>query len=110
MRPDLAKLGLGSAQFQTGEGGTLRGRSAEAEAREMLATAARAGLGFLDAGAASPMVEQMLGAAAPRPLPMKLLVKSVRGDRGPDIVEDEARASLARLGVQRAQAIVVQTA
>ena len=110
MRPDLAKLGLGSAQFQTGEGGHLRGRSPEGEVREMLGAAARSGLGYLDAGSASPLVEQMLGAQTPRPSPMKLLVKSVRGDRGPDVVEDEARASLARLGVTHAQAIIVQSA
>jgi aryl-alcohol dehydrogenase-like predicted oxidoreductase len=110
MTQDLAKLGLGSAQFQTGEGGTLRGRSPQGEIREMLAAAARSGIGFLDAGAASPLVEQMLGQGAPRPSQMKLLVKSVRGDRGPDIVEDEARASLARMGVTRAQAVIVQTA
>jgi aryl-alcohol dehydrogenase-like predicted oxidoreductase len=110
MRPDLAKLGLGSAQFQTGAGGHLRGRSPDAEVRDMLVAATRAGLGYLDAGAASPLVEQMLGQNAPRPCPMRLLVKSVRGDRGPDVVEDEARASLARFGVTRAQAIVVQSA
>src|ERR1700740_77255 len=110
MRQDLAKLGLGATQFQTGQGGHLRGRSPEGEVRDMLAVAARAGLGWLDAGAASPLVEQMLGVQAPKPTPMKLLVKSVRGDRGPDVVENEALASLGRLGLTCAHAIVVQTA
>ena len=76
----------------------------------MLQAAARAGLGFLDAGSAAPSSEQMLGAGLPRPIPMNLLVRSVRGDRGPDLVEQEVRASLARLGVERARAVVVQSA
>ena len=76
----------------------------------MLASAARAGLGFLDAGSASSHAELTLGAQLPRPMPMHMLIKSVRGDRGPDVVEDEARASLARMGVTHARAIVVQTA
>jgi aryl-alcohol dehydrogenase-like predicted oxidoreductase len=110
MKQNLARLGLGATQFQTGHGGHLRGRSPEGEVRDMLAAAARAGLGWLDAGAASTLVEQMLGAEEPRPNPMKLLVKSVRGDRGPDVVEDAALASLGRLGLTCAHAIVVQTA
>jgi aryl-alcohol dehydrogenase-like predicted oxidoreductase len=110
MRPDISKLGLGTAQFCTGDSAFLRGRSPEAEVGEMLASAARAGLGFLDAGSASSHAELTLGAQLPRPMPMHMLIKSVRGDRGPDVVEDEARASLARMGVTHARAIVVQTA
>ncbi len=110
MRPLISKLGLGTAQFCTGDSGPPRGRSPEAEVREMLAASARAGLGFLDAGAASARAELTLGAQMPRPMSMHLLVKSVRGDRGPDVVEDEARASLARMGASNARAIVVQTA
>jgi len=76
----------------------------------MLLAAARAGLGFLDAGQAQPAAEQMLGAQMPRPAPFNLMLRSVRGDRGPDLVEAEVRASLARLGLSRARAVVVQSA
>jgi aryl-alcohol dehydrogenase-like predicted oxidoreductase len=76
----------------------------------MLAAAHRAGLGLLDAGSASARGELILGAELPRPCGLPILVRSVRGDRGPDVVEEEARASLARLGLTRARAIVVQSA
>jgi len=76
----------------------------------MLAAAGRAGLGFLDAGAASATAEQILGAQAPQPFSPKIIIRSARGERGPDSVEDEARAALARLGRSCAHAIVVQAA
>jgi aryl-alcohol dehydrogenase-like predicted oxidoreductase len=110
MRPSISKLGLGGAQFCAPSSGVQRGRSPEAEARVMLAAAQRAGLGLLDAGSASARGELLLGAELPRPCGLPILIKSVRGDRGPDMVEEEARASLARLGLTRARAIVVQSA
>ena len=110
MRPLISKLGLGAAQFCANDGATTRGRSQETEVRDMLAAAIRAGLGVLDAGSASPRAELTMGAILPRPAPMAMLVRSVRGDRGPDFVEQEARACLARLGLSRARAIVVQSA
>lgn len=108
MRPTLSKLGLGASQFPAGV--TSRGRSAEAEVTDMLAAATRAGLGVLDAGSASASAEQILGAAMPRPTSMGLLIRSVRGDRGPDLVEQEIRATLFRLRVPKARAVVVQSA
>jgi aryl-alcohol dehydrogenase-like predicted oxidoreductase len=108
MRPSLRKLGLGASQFPTGA--TLRGRPPEAEVREMLIAAARADLGFLDAGGAPPSCEQMIGTHVPRPAPMGILIRSVRGERGPDVVEAEVRASLVRLKLTKARAVVVQSA
>ena len=108
MRPSLRKLGLGASQFPTGA--TLRGRPPEAEVREMLIAAARADLGFLDAGGAAASCEQMIGIHVPRPAPMGILIRSVRGERGPDVVEAEVRASLARLKLTKARAVVVQSA
>jgi aryl-alcohol dehydrogenase-like predicted oxidoreductase len=108
MISSLSKLGLGASQFQSGS--APRGRSPELEVREMLSAAARAGLGVLDAGQASPVAEQMLGAAMSSLPPFNLLIRSVRGDRGPDLVEAEVRASLARLKVSKARAVVVQSA
>lgn len=104
-----SKLGLGAAQFGL-DSPRGRGRSPEAEVRDMLAIGARAGLGVLDTGAASMHGEAVLGAVMPRPASYRITVKAPRGDRGPAYVEAEARASLARLGLNRADAIMVQAA
>jgi aryl-alcohol dehydrogenase-like predicted oxidoreductase len=108
MRPSLCKLGLGASQFPLAA--TARGRAPELEVRDMLTQVARAGLGYLDAGAATPAAEQLLGAQLPRPSAVSVLIRSVRGDRGPDAVETEVRATLARLKLTRARAVVVQSA
>jgi aryl-alcohol dehydrogenase-like predicted oxidoreductase len=107
MKASLAKLGLGAAQFPAAP--TARGRPAEAEVRDMLVAAARAGLGFLDAGQTSGGAEQLLGAVMPRPAPFHLMIRSIRGDRGPDAVEAEVRATMARLRIASARAVVVQS-
>jgi aryl-alcohol dehydrogenase-like predicted oxidoreductase len=110
MHPLVSKLGLGAAQFHLDGGAPARGRSPEAEVREMLAIAGRAGVAILDAGAASHHGEAVMGAVMPRPSPFAVTVKAARGDKGPAFVEAEARASLARLGLTRADAIMVQAA
>ncbi len=107
MIPVLSKLGLGSSQFVPGGSTPPRGRSPEAEARDILTIAGRAGLGVFDASGAWGKAETLLGDLMPRPVPFRLTIGSVRADRGPDFVEGEARASLARLAVERADAIVV---
>jgi aryl-alcohol dehydrogenase-like predicted oxidoreductase len=89
---------------------TTRGRAPELEVRDMLSAAARAGLGYLDAGAAMPAAEQLLGAQLPRPASGAILIRSMRGDRGPDAAEAEVRATLKRLRLTTARAVVVQSA
>lgn len=107
----ISKLGLGSSQFVPGGGSApARGRSPEAEARDILTIAARSGLGVFDTAGAYGRSETLLGDLMPRPVPFRLVIGSVRPDRGPDYVEAEARASLARLAVERADAIVVPLA
>jgi aryl-alcohol dehydrogenase-like predicted oxidoreductase len=103
----LSKLGLSAAQFGLDGGSSARGRGPEAEARDMLAIAARAGLSALDASHIFGRAEQTLGELMPRPVPFNVVISTARADRGPDFVEAEARASLRRLGVERAHAIVV---
>jgi len=110
MHPLISKLGLGVAQFGLDGAARGRGRAPEAEVREILAVAAQAGVGVLDSGAASMHGEAVLGAVMPRPGPFRVTVKAPRGDRGPLFVEAEARASLARLGLTHADAIMVQSA
>jgi aryl-alcohol dehydrogenase-like predicted oxidoreductase len=106
----LSKLGLGAAQFRLDSGVPARGRSAEAEIGEILAIAARSQLRVLDAATASGQGETVLGERMPKPCPFRVIVKTGRIDRGADYVDAEARASLRRLGVPRADAIVVQLA
>jgi aryl-alcohol dehydrogenase-like predicted oxidoreductase len=108
MRASLCKLGLGASQIPTGSG--LRGRPPEAEVRDMLIAAVRGDLGFLDTGGCSPAAENLVGQNLPRPATMGVLVRSIRGERGPDAVEAEVRASLARLKLTHARAVVVQSA
>jgi aryl-alcohol dehydrogenase-like predicted oxidoreductase len=110
MHPLVSKLGLSAAQFGLDGGAAPRGRSPEAEVREMLALADRAGLRLIDAGPASAHGEAVIGAVAPRPCRFRVTVRAARGDRGADFVEAEARASLARLGLVRADAIMLQAA
>jgi aryl-alcohol dehydrogenase-like predicted oxidoreductase len=106
----LSKLGFGAAQFRLGGPAVARGRSPEAEVGEILNIAARSGLGVFDTSAGSTYAEDVIGQHLPRPCRLRMVVKTGRADRGPDHVEAEARASLARLGLPRADAIVVQAA
>jgi aryl-alcohol dehydrogenase-like predicted oxidoreductase len=110
MNPLVSKLGLGAAQFGLDSGQARYARAPEAEVREMLGLAARAGIGILDTAAASAHGEAVMGAVMPRPSPFAVTIKAARGDRGPAFVEAEARASLARLGLTKADAIMVQAA
>lgn len=112
MRPHplITKLGLGTAQFGLDSRAPARGRAPDAEVREILAIAGRAGVSVLDTGAASLHGEAILGQVMPRPAPFKVTVKAARGDKGPEFVEQEARATLARLGLVRADAIMIQAA
>jgi len=110
MNPLLSKLGLGSAQFLPGGSTPVRGRSPEVEVRDILSIAGRAGLGVFDVSGAHGRSETLIGDLMPRPVPFRLTINSVRPDRGPDYVEAEARASLARMAVEKADAIVVPLA
>ncbi|MCI3181442.1 bifunctional regulator KidO [Caulobacter sp. CCUG 60055] len=109
MSAPLSKLGLGAAQFRF-DGPAARGRAPEAEVGDILSIAARSGLTLLDASTPYGHAEQVMGERMPRPTPFRVILKTARADRGPDYVETEARASLRRLGLERAYAIVVQSA
>ena len=110
MSPVVSKLGLGAAQFRFEGVAGARGRGPEAEIGEILNVAARCGVGVLDAATPFDSAETMLGDAMPAGAPFRIMVKTARCDRGPDFVEAEARASLRRLGVASADAIIVQSA
>jgi aryl-alcohol dehydrogenase-like predicted oxidoreductase len=105
-----AKLGLAAAQFGLDYAvANPRGRSPEAEVGDILQIAARAGVSVLDTVLAG-RTERVLGELSPRPCPFRVVIKTARCDRGPDAIEAEARASLARLKIDRAYALVVEQA
>ena len=106
-----AKLGLGAAQFGLDYASAQgRGRPPEVEVGDILQIAARARVPLFDAAVGSAHAERVLGQQTPKPNPFNVVLKTARADRGPDFVEAEARASLARLQIDRAHAILVQQA
>jgi aryl-alcohol dehydrogenase-like predicted oxidoreductase len=111
MTSPLSKLGLGSGQFALDQAhATIRGRSAQSEARDILDIAARARLPVLDIAGRSTLAEAALGEVMPRPVPFQLSISTVRSDRGPEAVEAELFASMRRLGVDRVETILVPSA
>ncbi|WP_374573932.1 bifunctional regulator KidO [Phenylobacterium sp.] len=111
MTSPLDKLGLGSGQFPLDQVyGTARGRPPEAEVREILEISARARLSVFDIAGRSPKAETILGEVTPRPNPFRMSISTVRPDKGPDVVEAEARAAMRRLGVERVDTIFVPSA
>ena len=106
----ISKLALGASQFRY-EGAPVhpRARTPQAEIAEIITTGARAGVRMLDAAVAFDGAESVIG-ASPSLHEYRLLVRAARGEKGPEHVEREARASLSRLGVAAAEAIIVQNA
>lgn len=105
----LTKLGLSSGQFALDQV-AVRGRPPQAEVRDILDIAARSGLKAFDLAGRSPQAELDIGAVLPRPNPFNITISTVRADRGPDLVEAEARAVLRRLGVEQADCLLVPSA
>ncbi|WP_309604444.1 bifunctional regulator KidO [Phenylobacterium sp.] len=110
MTSPINKLGLGSGQFGLDQQVGARGRPRDAEAREILAIAARSGLGVLEVGRHPSAAEITLGQVLPKPNPFRLTVTTVRPDRGADFAEAEIRAQFARLGVASVDAILAPSA
>lgn len=111
MTPNLAKLGLGSAQFPLDEApGVSRGRPAAEQLKDILQIAARARLGVLDIAGRAPSAEAVLGRLMPRPIPYRIAISTVRADKGPDVVELELIASMRRLGVESVDTVLVPSA
>lgn len=106
----VSKLGLAAAQFGLdGMTSSPRGRSPEAEARDILNIADRSRLSVLDVSGVYGRAESILGDLIPRPVSFRVTLSTARADRGPDFVESEARNTLRRLGLERADAIIVQS-
>ncbi|MFN3520985.1 MAG: bifunctional regulator KidO [Phenylobacterium sp.] len=111
MTSPLDKLGLGSGQFPLDQvHGTARGRPPQAEVRDILEIAARSRLPVFDVAGRSPQAETILGQVAPRPNPFRVSISTVRPDKGPEVVEAEARAALRRLNLDQVDVIFVPSA
>jgi aryl-alcohol dehydrogenase-like predicted oxidoreductase len=88
MHLPVSKLGLAAAQFGLdGMNSTPRARTPEVEARDILSIAARSNLSVLDVSGVFGRPETVLGDLLPRPVPF--------------------RVTLRRLGLERADAIIV---
>jgi aryl-alcohol dehydrogenase-like predicted oxidoreductase len=110
MTSPIKKLGLGSGQFGLDQQAGARGRPRDAEAREILAVAARSGVDVLEVGRHPNSAEITLGQVLPKPQAFRLTVTTVRPDRGADLVEAEIRGQFARLGVSSVDAILAPSA
>jgi aryl-alcohol dehydrogenase-like predicted oxidoreductase len=106
MTASLSKLGLASGQFGLDQPANSRGRPRDAEVRDILSIAARSGVGVLDAAPGSRTADMALGKALPKPTPFRVSLTSVRPDRGADFAEDELRAQMRRLGVEKVDTLL----
>lgn len=112
----IAKLGLGTAQFGLDYGvSNTRGRLSEAEARATLAVAAEGGLRLIDTAAQYGDAETALGRALPASDGFegggfRVVTKTASLALGLEAVELQARASLVRMGIARADALLVHQA
>lgn len=106
MSTPVSKLGLGSGQFAF-DRTPVRGRPVQAEVRGILEVAVRAGVRLLDIAGRSIQSEREIGALLPASETFSVCISTIRPDRGPDMVEAEARACLNRLGVSQAECILV---
>lgn len=110
MTSPIEKLGLGSGQFGLDQPVAVRGRPREAEARDILAIAARSGVRTLEVDRHSAAAETILGQVTPKPNPFRITVTTVRPDRGPDFAEAEVRGQIVRLGAASVDTILAPSA
>ena len=108
----LHKLGLGAAHFGLDRAGPHgRGRLSDAEAMAAVALAADAGVRLIDVSARYGDAESVLGrvlpAAPPCPPPFRIITKTAPIALGVQMVESAARASLQKMRVDMACALVV---
>ena len=78
MTSPITKLGLGSGQFSLDQPSSARGRPRDAEARDILSIAARAGVSVLEVGRHSQGVELTMGQLIPKPNPFPALWDRLR--------------------------------
>jgi aryl-alcohol dehydrogenase-like predicted oxidoreductase len=110
-RAILAKLGLGTAQFGQAYGlSNTRGQVAAAEAGAILKLAAEAGMRVIDTAPDYGDAEILLGQAMTPSSPLQVTTRTISIAAGVDAVEAQARVSLRRLGLAKADALLVSNA
>ncbi|MDO1559048.1 aldo/keto reductase [Brevundimonas sp. 2R-24] len=102
-----ARLGIATRRFGPSGRWPAGQRGAEETLRDLLQTAADARLDLVDASALDGEVERMLGRSWPFPSPFQVATKTTRLADGLDRLEARARRSLERLGLARAQTLLV---
>lgn len=108
MTSALEKIAVGTAQFATPNTGVdARGRPIARELEATLKLAIQAGVTSVDTAAAYGEVEALIGRLAPRTHPLCVTVRALSPVGGAAAVEAAARASLRKLGLSRAYAVVV---
>jgi aryl-alcohol dehydrogenase-like predicted oxidoreductase len=108
-----SRLGLAAGRFNPDRPGVRsRGPGSPEEARAALEVAAAAGVRLLDAGARDVGAESALGRSlcdlGAEAAAIAVLVGAVAGAAEPAAAEAQARASLRRLGLGRARALMVR--
>jgi aryl-alcohol dehydrogenase-like predicted oxidoreductase len=111
MAAKASRLGLGTSQFGlVHDISNPRGRISLHELRIALRMAAEAGIEVLDLGGQPGEAEARLGESLPQPSPFKAQVRALLGPRGAEGVEAQARDSLERLGLERADSVLAASA
>ncbi len=81
-----------------------------AEAAATLQVAVEAGISVIDTGAETGQTPALLAAGLPAAAPFKITIKTIRATDGVEAVEAQARASLQRLGLESAGALMIDCA
>ncbi len=107
----LNRLGLGTVQFGQAYGiSNTRGRVPPDDVAAILHRAASAGLGTLDTAAGYGDAEDVLGALAALTRPFRLVTKTIPSKHGLETVIARARQSVATLGRERVDLLLVHSA
>ena len=110
MNPVVAKLGVGAGRFGAPETATSRRGPSAAEAFAMVALAAEAGVRLIDTSGDAAESERILGQVAPREPAFDIVTKTGPLEAGVETLLHNAKASLRRLKLERAHAILVRPA
>jgi aryl-alcohol dehydrogenase-like predicted oxidoreductase len=111
MTRDLSRLGLGTVQFGQAYGiSNARGRVSAQDVAAILRQAAAAGLRTLDTAAGYGDAEDVIGGLTRLAQPFRIVTKTIALKNGLDAVVARARKSVATLGRERVDFLLVHSA
>jgi aryl-alcohol dehydrogenase-like predicted oxidoreductase len=102
-----ARLGLGAGLIGRASGVGASRRMSDAEAFATVAIAADAGLAVIDMPSGRPDGERVVGEVLSSTSPLRIVLKTSAQMEAADALEHGAKASLQRLGRERAHALVI---